>query len=119
MDVVAFAQVPGKAPIITKFVVPGESFAILLEGVVWVDPPTYRIVRLRRDLLALPPKSHLARETTQINCGEVRFKEVPTPVFLSRDVVVTVDWKGHLYRNRHRHSDLNLFGAKSTIKPIE
>ncbi len=120
VDIVGFAQIPGKAPIIEAFIVSAESsFPLLLQGLAWVDPASYRIVRLRMDALYPPPNSRLTRQTTEISFGEVRFKQSLMAVSLPRDVVVSLEWNGHSFRNRHHYSDFKLFGAETSIRTAD
>ncbi|HKS94559.1 MAG TPA: tetratricopeptide repeat protein, partial [Terriglobia bacterium] len=92
-DVVAFAQKPDKAKIMGRFNTDEATVLTLTQGLAWIDPTTYQIVRLRTDLLKPASKVRLERETTEIHFDQVRFKEIPSPLWLPREVVVTVEWK--------------------------
>ena len=111
--VIAFAQRPETAQRIGRFDVDGKSVPVLVQGLVWVDDATYQILRLRTDLLKRPPNSRLERQTTDIQYGEVRFKELSTPFWLPREVTVTVQWKGKTFRNSHRYSDFRVFKVET------
>jgi hypothetical protein len=114
-DVVAFAQRPGVARLPVVFRAGDVVTLTLCQGVVWIDRSTHQIVRMRTDLLSPATKFRLGRETTEIHYGEVRFQDVPFSSWLPRDVVVTVEWKGKLLRNRHSYSDFHLFNVESKI----
>lgn len=107
--VIAFAQQPEIAQRVGRFDVDGKSVPLLLQGVAWVDRESFQIVRMRTDLLTSPPKSRLKRQTTEIQFGEVSFKEHPAALWLPREVTVTVEWKGRTFRNFHRYSDFRVF----------
>jgi len=105
--VIAFAQKPGIADIVGTFStvdLPIQT-QLLYQGFAWVDPKTYQIVRMRTDLLAPRNDVLLARVTSEIWFGEVRFKSIPETFWLPQEVVVTLEPYGRLFRNRHRYSD--------------
>jgi tetratricopeptide (TPR) repeat protein len=116
-QVVAFAQRPEISRLLVAFLT-GESGAqALTQGVAWIDRDTYQIIRIRTDLLYPIAWARLNRLTTDIHYSEVQFKDAFLSSWLPRDVVVTVDWKGKLLRNRHSYSDFRVFSVESTIKP--
>src|SRR5271157_2312334 len=110
-DVVAFAQDPAKAKMVERFSTRETSVMVLHQGLAWIDPKDFRIVRLRTDLLIPMPKVRLQRETTEITYAQVRFKDVPTPLSLPARVTVTVQWKGATFQNQHQYSDFKLFNT--------
>jgi tetratricopeptide (TPR) repeat protein len=118
--VVAFAQNPQTARTEERFSTDNASALILTQGVAWIDPTNYQIVRIRTDLLAPQPKVRLQRQTTEIQFQEVSFKEVASALWLPQEVSVTVDWRGRVYRNWHRYSDFKLFNVetKENRKPL-
>jgi hypothetical protein len=111
--VVAFAQRPETAQRIGRFDFDGKSVPVLVQGIAWVDIKTWQIIRMRTDLLKPPPNTRLRRQTTEIQFGEVRFKEIATPLWLPREVTVTVEWKGKTFRNLHRYSDFKVFRVET------
>jgi Flp pilus assembly protein TadD len=114
--VVGFAQRPETARTVERFNVDDASVLILLQGVVWLDAGTYQIIRMRTDLLKPASKVRLARQTTEIQFSEVHFKELTSAFWLPREVVVTVEWKGRMFRNLHQYSDFKLFNVQSEEK---
>jgi hypothetical protein len=118
--VIAFAQNPQTAQRTERFKSDEGAASILIQGLAWIDPTNFQIVRLRTDLLAPQPKVRLRRQTTEIQYKEVSFKEVATELWLPREVSVTVDWRGRIYRNWHRYSDFKLFNVetKEERKPV-
>jgi hypothetical protein len=71
---------------------------------------------MRTDLLKPLPKVRLVRQTTEIHYGEVHFKQIPLAFWLPREVTVTVQWKGRVFRNSHRYSDFRLFNVETREK---
>jgi hypothetical protein len=111
--VVAFAQRPETAKRVGRFVVDGKSVPVLVQGVAWFDGENNHILRMRTDLLKQPPNSRLKRQTTVIDFAEVRFRELPASLWLPREVTVTVEWKGRVFRNFHRYTDFRLFNVET------
>ena len=109
---VAFAQRPEKAQIVERFNTDRESVLVLFQGVAWIDKDTYKIVRLRSDLLAPQPKVRLERQTTEITYQPVQFTQLATALWLPSEVAVTVEWKVRTFRNSHSYSRFKLFNTE-------
>ncbi len=119
--VIAFAQRPGNANVVgiySSAFTPGQA-QLLYQGLAWVDPDTYQIVRMRTDLLAPRLDVLLGQVTSELTFGEVRFVSIPEAFWLPREVVVTIQADGRMFRNLHRYSDYQLFtvGAQDKILP--
>ncbi len=110
-QVVAFAQRPERAQALGAFNVGELSARTLSQGVAWVDSINYQIIRMRTDLLKPLEKFRLDRETTEIQFGEVRFKQIGSPQWLPLNVAVTVEWRGRILRNLHTYSGFKLFNV--------
>ena len=115
--VVAFAQKPGFATITGTVVQGGRSACILYQGIAWIDEASFRIVRLRTDLLAPRPDIGLERQTTELHFGEVHLPQTVSALWLPQEVIVTTDMKDHLFRNIHRYSGYRLFKVEARILP--
>jgi hypothetical protein len=115
-DLVAFAQRPGFAHVTGRVALFEKSVLILVQGLAWIDPATYQIVRLRTDLLAPRTDVRLKTQTTDIRYAEFHLSEMPQTVWLPSQVTVTVEWRGKAYRNVHHYSDYKLFRSSSIIK---
>ncbi|HKS94560.1 MAG TPA: hypothetical protein VJV74_00340 [Terriglobia bacterium] len=115
--VVAFAQRPGVARVVGQIDLPGRSVTILVQGVAWIDSGSFQIVRLHTDLLAPPEGSGLKRQSTEIEYGEVRFKQFGSALWLPIRVTVTLNWRGEVLRNRHEYSDFKLFAVETEQNP--
>lgn len=89
--VVAFAQIPGEAHnTVTMVGRHGFTVHLLTQGIAWVDKRNFHILRMRTDLLARQPEIGLEQQTTKIRFSEVRFGDVPVPLWLPRDVDVNL-----------------------------
>ena len=115
--VMAFAQKPGFATIIGRLIEEGRSVCLLYQGIAWIDEASFRIVRLRTDLLAPRPEIGLERQTTELHFGMVRLRQTASPLWLPAQVVVTADRNNQHFRNIHRYSDYRLFKVESKILP--
>jgi hypothetical protein len=88
---------------------------MFLQGVAWVDASDFRIVRLRTDLLSPLPEVSLHRLTADIQFVPTRIEEVPSVLWLPRDVMVTSEVGGATLREDHLYSEYRLFRAKSRV----
>ncbi len=113
LHVIAFAQIPKTARATERFRTSGGSTLILFQGVAWIDPTNFQILRLRTDLLAPQSEIRLQKQTTEIHFQKVSFKGIANAFWLPQEVSVTVDWKGRVYRNSHRYSDYKLFHVET------
>jgi hypothetical protein len=112
--VVAFAQRPAVArhPAFVEF---GNTRGIVfMQGVAWIDPVSFRILRLRSDILQPELKVGLQRETTEIEYSEVTFEHGGKTLWLPREVIVTGEVLRYSFHNRHHYSDYRLFVVKAS-----
>jgi hypothetical protein len=89
--VVAFAQLPSEAR--NKITMKGRSgitVQMLTQGIAWVDKGDFHIVQMQTDLLERRPEIGLDKQTTKVRFGEVRFPDVPEPLWLPREVNVFI-----------------------------
>ncbi len=120
--VIAFAQKPEMQDLLGTFAVNSragitgvnmKSIVTMVQGLAWVTPETCQIVRMRTDLLAPRPDVSLTRSTTDISFSEIEFPNIAQRFWLPEEVVVTMDWNGKTYRNRHQYSDYRVFTVQS------
>jgi hypothetical protein len=116
--VIAFAQKPDARDFL-NFINGTEPTPVLLQGLVWIDPVTYQIVRMRTDLLEPDTRNGVARQTTESWLSEVRFDGVPQAFWLPRQVVVTIEYRQKIFRNEHRYSGYKLFSVSSFDKIVK
>lgn len=115
--VVAFAEQPGRAAVSGRAVAGDTTAVMLYQGVAWIDASSFRIVKMRLDLLKPRLDVGVERSTTEIRFGEVRIPQAAAALWLPEDVTVTTIYYGQLYRNRHVYSNFRVFAVHSTIVP--
>lgn len=113
--VLAFAQKPESvvSPAMVQY--QGRLVPMFLQGVAWVDPSDFRILRLRTDLLAPVPEVSLHRLTADIQFGLTRIERVSSQLSLPHEVTVTSEIGGSNVRETHKYSGYRLFRAQSKI----
>jgi hypothetical protein len=105
--VVAFAQEPERSQLTGIVTVNGVDFPVAYQGIAWIEPDNFQIVRMRIDLLK--PRREVGSQMTDIRLSEVRLPLVTQPLWLPRDVVVTRAGKGRALREKHQFSDYRVF----------
>jgi hypothetical protein len=116
--VLAFAQKPDLILYPAMFRYQGKLTPMYLQGVAWVDPSDFRILRLRTDLLAPLPEVSLHQLTADIHFELTRIESVPLPVSLPHEVTVTSTIGGSTLHEVHKYSEYRLFRATSRIVPV-
>ena len=122
--VVVFAQQPGKSGIaVTMKGSRGTAVRMLTQGLVWVDKKNFHIRRMRMDLLARQPEIGLDEQTTRVNFSEVHLPDVSTPLWLPRDVSVSVKFRGaddanllsRQFENLHHYTNYRQYRVSTKI----
>jgi hypothetical protein len=111
--VLAYAQRPDATRLTCKFRNGDRSVEARTCGIAWVAPGTYRISRMRTNLLRAYPEMRLEKVTTDIRFTDVDFEYHQSRLWLPSEVVVTVKWDGKVSRNSHEYSKFQLFTADS------
>jgi hypothetical protein len=121
--VIAFAQKPEIGDYLGSYQseIMAAPAPLLFQGVVWVHPENYQIVRMRTDLLAPRSDIGLARQTSEIWFSEVHFASITDPFWLPREVLITNKSLSLSCRNRHRYSQYQVFTVtvEEKILPIK
>jgi len=107
--VLAFAQRPEVARHVTRVQFAKGGMDVFAQGVAWIDPENFRILRLRTDAQLPFLNIGLQKETTEVEYSEVRFQQGGKTFWLPRQVDVTGKLGKFSFRNRHRYSDYRLF----------
>jgi hypothetical protein len=115
--VIAFAQRPGVARKVGRVTFDGKAGIVLAQGVAWVDPVTFRILRLRTDIEQPDLHVGLQNETTEVEYSEVTFKEGGKTLWLPREVTVRGQLNKYRFLNHHAYSDYRLFVVSTEEKP--
>jgi hypothetical protein len=113
--VVAFAQRSESVLVPAIFRYKEKTAPVFLQGIAWIDPSDFRILRLRTDLLAPVPEVSLHRMTADIQFAQTRIEQVPTPLQLPSKVTVTATVGESTTREVHQYSEYRLFRAKSRV----
>jgi hypothetical protein len=91
----------------------GKSVLLPVQGIVWVDPETYQMMRLRINLLYSGKHSFITEQKTDLKLGEVRFEGTQKCLWLPREVVVETKIGGQVYRNQHRYKGYKAFDVST------
>ena len=125
MLVVAYAQKPETTRLKARLTTHLGSAPLLFQGIAWIDPSNYQIVRLRNDLLGPVPRLYLERQTTEIQYEKVKFRQGANDFWLPQKITVAIDFSDNLYRNIHSYSNFRLFSVetrqevKSSTTPLQ
>ena len=107
--VVAFAQRPALARQTASVSFFGRQGIVYVQGVAWIDPVNFRILRIRTDLERPEVDVGLLKETTQVVYSEVSFAEGGKRLYLPHEVTVSGELGQYVFHNQHRYSDYRLF----------
>jgi len=107
--VVVFAQRPEVARRTTLAVFKDRTATSYVQGLAWIDPESFRILRLRTDIQQPDDTVGLFRETTEIEYFEAAFRHEGKTLWLPRQVNVSGQLNNLTFRNRHHYSDYRLF----------
>lgn len=113
--VVAFAQKPGHVALPSLVAFDRKTFQVFMQGVAWVDPADFKILRLRTDILAPPPGVPLRQLTADIQFAQTTIAELPSPLWLPREVAITSNLYGNVFRETHTYSNYRLFRTRSKL----
>ena len=117
-EVVGFVEVPGKYPWPTELRHGTAVVPLCLQGLAWLDPTTYQIVRIETFLLAPPPGGDLERDTTRVEFSEIHLHQASTAIWLPTEVVVDGWLHQRHFENVHRYSGFKTFEVETRIGPV-
>jgi len=115
--VVSFAQRPEAARHTSLVVFTNKTAVIFVQGIAWLDPVTFNILRLRTDLQHPETTVGLLKETTEVEYSEVTFPQGSKKLWLPRQVSVSGQLGRYAFHNKHHYSDYRLFNVQSRILP--
>ncbi|MGP8092604.1 MAG: hypothetical protein ACLP72_04695 [Candidatus Sulfotelmatobacter sp.] len=113
--VVAFAQRPASIQLPALITYQQKTYKIFMQGVAWIDPENFRILRLRSNLLYVPAEVPLRQFSVDIQFEQMSIVDVPSPLWLPTQVVINSNLAGSILRERHTYSDYRLFRTRSRI----
>jgi hypothetical protein len=115
--VVAFAQRPDTVRYPGHILLQGKSAAIWYQGLAWIDESSFKILRMRTDLLAPRPEIHLQRLTSEIEFGEVQIANLESKLQLPVKVDLTLEFNAEVWNEVHSYSDYRLYAVETRIVP--
>ena len=110
LSLVAFAQRTGSTQI-GSYLGLGNGRAALLQGLVWIDAATHRIVRLRTDLAERIAGFPFETLTTDLAIVPVKFQPTGNLFWLPARATVDGRYAGGELHSVHRYSDYRLAGG--------
>jgi VWFA-related protein len=114
--VMGFAQKPGETTFFNAVRGAGGAYVnMLTQGILWVDKNSFQIIRMRSDLLAPRNEIRLDQLTTEVAFGEVQLQDVPNPLWLPRDVDVSMEIEKQKFRNLHHYTDYRRYRVSVKI----
>ncbi|MGA2074244.1 MAG: hypothetical protein ABSH52_12145 [Terriglobia bacterium] len=116
--VVGFVEIPGKYAWPTELRRGTAVVPLCLQGLAWIDPTTYQIVRIETFLLAPPLDVGLERETTLVEFSGIHLHQASTALWLPTEVVVDVWLHQRHFHNLHRYSGFKVFAVETRISPV-
>jgi len=117
-EVVGFVEIPGKYPWPSELRRGTAVMALCSQGLAWINPATYQIVRIETSLLAPPPDAGIERETTLVEFSEIHLHQATTAIWLPTEVVVDVWLHQRHFHNVHRYSGFKVFQVETRISPV-
>ena len=117
--VLGFAQEPERVRRVGTFRFGGKRVVLLVQGLAWIDPETFHVMRIMTWLLAPRPDIGLEVHTSTVDFYPVRPSGFERVLWLPREVTVFTDYRSIRLRNTHHYSNFKLFRVTSTIKPSE
>jgi hypothetical protein len=115
--VVAFSQDPALVKMPGVIETDNGQMPLLYQGVAWIDQESYRIVRIRTDLLSPLPHIKLLQATSTVDFSAVVIPKFTETLWLPKSVELTWDLNGNRLGELHRYSKYQLFAATSRIVP--
>jgi hypothetical protein len=86
---------------------------VLTQGLAWIDPANYQIVRMWTGLMAPVPEIKLESTTTRVNFAEVHFQGMASGLWLPSKVEVETKCGDLIFRNSHTYSEFKLFTVQT------
>ena len=116
--IIAFAQKTETNVLQIEYtdIITGKSTHVPVQGLAWVDPDTYQILRFRINLLNEANQSPMTEQSTDIKLSEALFEDKQKKSWLPREVVVATKIGRRIFRSQHRYADYKAFDVTSDFK---
>jgi len=115
--VVAFAQRPEVARRTERIEFENKVGIVFVQGVAWIDPVSFNVIRLRIDIIQPESNVGLQKETTEVVYSQVSLGRGSKTLWLPREVKVDGQLGKYVFRTRHTYSDYQLFSVQIDDKP--
>ncbi len=113
----AFAQKPESIGIQLVINFGSGQCTAPLQGVVWIDQSTFRIVRIQTDLLYPLPDIELTQLSSILTYQQVKIAGLGLSLWLPKDVENTVQTAFRISKDSHHYSDYRLFQVTMRVLP--
>ncbi len=117
--VIGFAQSPARVMTPGQVTLSGQTYPLLYQGVAWIDESTFRIVRLRTDLLAPLAAIQLERFSSDLRFEQVDIAGLKLALWLPWQVELIWTQAGQISGELHLYSKYSMFHASARILPPE
>ena len=117
--VVGFAQAPTRVKLPGQLTLSGQTYPLLYQGVAWIDESTFKIVRLRTDLLAPLPAIQLERFSADLRFEQVDIAGLNLSLWLPWQVELIWTQAGQMSGELHLYSKYSMSHATARILPPE
>ena len=114
--VVGFAQDPAKVHSASIFRTKVGRVALLVQGLAWIDPESFQVLRIKTWLLAPRADIGLSSQISTVDFHPVQPNGSEEVLWLPRDVTVEIDYRGMQILNTHHCSNFKLFRVETKIK---
>jgi hypothetical protein len=115
--VVGFAQSPARAKQPGEIDLSGQAYPLLYQGIAWIDKTTFRIVRLRTDILAPLPAIQLERFSSDLRFEPIDIADLKVALWLPRQVELIWMQGGQMSGELHVYTKYSLFHATVRVLP--
>jgi hypothetical protein len=114
--IIGFAQRPLVSKVQGKLKTNNFDNPYMLQGLIWLDQTTGRILRVRSDLLKPLKDAGIKSYSTDVNYEETPVGGAPGTYWLPQRISVRVESQNEVYDAQHVFSEYRLYTAESTIK---
>jgi hypothetical protein len=115
--VVGFAQSPSRVKQAGEIDLAGQAYPLLYQGIAWIDQTTFKIVRLRTDLLAPLPAIRLERFSSDLRFEPIEIADLKVALWLPRQVELIWMQGGQMSGELHVYTKYSLFHATVKVLP--
>jgi hypothetical protein len=118
LHIIAFAQRSEAGDYLAQYYGPESLLPIrfLQQGLLWLDPYTFQVLRIYTRMLPSEKKSSLNEITADIVYRKVRFISTSREFMLPKEIQVELNNENYIYINKHKYSDYQLFSVESDSK---